>query len=117
MKEKLFSVTIKDCVVQPFRSTGKGGQHRNKVSTAIRVIHEPSGARAETSDSRSQIDNKRSAFLKMAKTEAFQRWARIEAAKCMGQESIEERVDKMMQPRNLLVETYTEQGWVDVKLE
>lgn len=41
MKEKvlLFSVTIKDCEVQTFRSGGKGGQNVNKVESGVRIIH------------------------------------------------------------------------------
>lgn len=43
-RELLFTVTAKDCEVQTFRSGGKGGQHQNKTSSAVRFRHPPSGA-------------------------------------------------------------------------
>lgn len=62
----MFSVTLKDCEVQTFRSGGKGGQNQNKRDTGVRIIHHPSGARGEARDERSQLQNKRLAFKRMA---------------------------------------------------
>lgn len=62
----LFSVTLKDCEVQTFRSGGKGGQNQNKRDTGVRIIHRASGARGEARDERSQLQNKRLAFKRMA---------------------------------------------------
>lgn len=62
----LFSVTVKDCEVQTFRAGGKGGQNQNKRDTGVRIIHHPSGARGEARDERSQLQNKRLAFKRMA---------------------------------------------------
>ena len=62
----MFSVTLKDCEVQTFRSGGKGGQNQNKRDTGVRIIHHPSGARGEARDERSQLLNKRLAFKRMA---------------------------------------------------
>lgn len=73
-REKLFSVTINDCTVQTFRGSGAGGQNRNKRDTAVRVIHEPSGARGESQEERSQHQNKRTAFVRMAETPVFRAW-------------------------------------------
>ena len=112
MKQKLFSISIKDCRVDTFRSGGKGGQNQNKVESGVRVRHEPSGAVAESRDSRDQLQNKRSAFRKMAESKEFQVWAKIQAAKCMGKETIEDRVDKAMQPCNLLEEAWDGEKWV-----
>lgn len=72
MKERILSVTIHDCEVQTFRSGGKGGQNQNKRDTGVRVIHHPSGARGEARDQRSQLQNKKSAFRRMAQSKAFQ---------------------------------------------
>jgi protein subunit release factor B len=65
-RQLMFSVTLKDCEVQTFRSGGKGGQNQNKRDTGVRIIHHPSGARGEARDERSQLQNKRLAFKRMA---------------------------------------------------
>lgn len=70
-RELVFSVTVKDCEVQTFRSGGKGGQNQNKRDTGVRIIHHPSGARGEARDERSQLQNKRLAFTRMANHPLF----------------------------------------------
>lgn len=62
----VLSITINDCTVQTFRSGGKGGQNQNKRDTGVRVIHPPSGAVGESREFRTQLENKRSAFKRMA---------------------------------------------------
>jgi len=49
----------KDISYQAIRSGGPGGQHVNKVSTAIRAKHNPSGLSVLVSESRSQLQNKK----------------------------------------------------------
>lgn len=114
MKQKLFSVTIHDCRVDTFRGSGKGGQNRNKRDTAVRVVHEPSGAIGTATEYRTQGLNKRAAFQRMAETKQFQKWNQIMAAKVMGIETLEDRVDRAMAPQNLLIETHTQEGWKTV---
>lgn len=62
--------------MQKFRGSGLGGQHRNKTESGVRIIHRASGARGESCDTRSQHENKRIAFRRMAESPTFQRWAR-----------------------------------------
>jgi hypothetical protein len=47
----------RQCDVTRTRRSGPGGQHRNKVETAIVIVHRPSGLRAEASERRSQSEN------------------------------------------------------------
>jgi hypothetical protein len=51
--------------VHTYRSSGPGGQHRNKVSSAVRLVHKPSGVNANGDESRSQHDNKRMALQRL----------------------------------------------------
>lgn len=71
-RQRILSVSIKDCEVQTFRSGGPGGQNQNKRDTGVRVIHHPSGARGESREERSQLQNKRTAFLRMVDSPKFQ---------------------------------------------
>lgn len=111
-KERLFSVTIHDCDVDTFRSGGKGGQRQNKVETGVRITHRASGAVGEGREFASQMQNKRSAFVRMARTIKFQNWAKETAARIKGQDTVEMRVDRQMQPQNLMVEMREDDRWV-----
>lgn len=79
----ILSVTIHDCEVQHFRSGGKGGQNQNKRDTGTRVIHHPSGARGESREERSQLQNKRAAFRRMVETPRFRAWLAIESGRSL----------------------------------
>ncbi len=64
---KLDGLRKKDFRIQTFKGSGPGGQHRNKVETAVRITHKGTGISAESTDSKSQSQNRSSAFLKLAK--------------------------------------------------
>ena len=66
------SINLKDITVRSYRASGPGGQHRNKVETAVRVIHNPTGLMVTASDSKSKAQNKKSALLKLKKVLAEQ---------------------------------------------
>jgi len=53
------------CDVNIHRASGPGGQHRNKVSTAVRLLHRPTGVSATAYDSRSQQTNRRQALARL----------------------------------------------------
>jgi RF-1 domain len=56
---------LAQCEVRHERRGGPGGQHRNKVSTAVVLTHRPTGLRAEANERRSQAENHREALRRM----------------------------------------------------
>jgi hypothetical protein len=56
---------LAQCDVHIYKSSGPGGQHRNKVSSAVRLKHQPTGIGAHGDDSRSQHENKALALKRL----------------------------------------------------
>lgn len=102
-RERVLHLTKKDFVMQTFRVGGGGGQRRDKVSTGVRFIHPPSGARGECREHREQAKNKRIAFQRMAESSAFTMWV-AQAHMKLDPKEIEREVDKLMSPENLDIE-------------
>ena len=110
--EKILTVTIHDCEVQTFRSGGKGGLNQNKRDTGVRVIHHPSGARGESREERSQLQNKRTAFVRMVGTPAFRYWCDIETKKVKGEAELRAEVEaELSRPGAVVVEGKVDGRW------
>ncbi len=54
-----------ECDVTRTRRGGPGGQHRNKVETAVVLLHRPTGVAAEANERRSQADNLAEALFRL----------------------------------------------------
>lgn len=99
----VLSVTLADCEVQTFRSGGKGGQHQNKTESGVRIIHRPSGARGESREERSQLQNKKRAFRRMSESDAFRAWVRRQAGEDV---RLVAAVERELWPDRTKVETF-----------
>lgn len=111
-KEKLISLTAKDFEWSYTRGSGKGGQKRNKTSSAVHCKHEPSGAYGYSDETRSQHDNKRKAFRKCVETKKFQNWIKLESARKAGVlAEIEKVVEKELE--RVRVEVKQDGKWVE----
>ncbi len=63
---------LKECTLRSDRRSGPGGQHRNKVETAVIILHMPTGIQAEANQRRSQAENRREAIARLRLTLATQ---------------------------------------------
>ncbi len=111
-KELLFSITAQDCTFTPYKGSGAGGQKRNKTSSAMRCVHNESGAVGECESHREQSANKKEAFIKMSKTETFTKWLDLKIKKETGQlATLEQKVEKAM--KQIKIEIKVDGKWTE----
>ena len=117
-KELLFSLTIKDFEVQTFCAGGPGGQHQNKTSSAVRIVHRPSGAVGESREEREQSRNKKKAFERCVNSKEFKLWTKIKASEIISGETVQEKLDRLMAEENIVTEVKDSKGkWVKAEGE
>ena len=56
---------LEQCQIRRGRRSGPGGQHRNKVETAVTITHSPTQVQGDASEKRSQEQNRQAAVFRL----------------------------------------------------
>ena len=115
-KTLLFSVTKKDLKLEHFSGTGGGGQYRNKHQNCVRLHHPDSGAIVTGQSYRERPANLKEAINNLVKHPKFRIWQSIRVQEVLTGERIEDKVDKMMTPKNLKIEIKEDGKWKECLL-
>lgn len=96
-REKVFSLSKDSFKWSAMTAGGPGGQHQNTCNSAVRVVHEPSGAVGEARDTRSQHTNRVAALERLVKSNKFQQWARLEASRIrLDKQTIQQMIEDLV---------------------
>ena len=112
MKEKINIVNKKDLDISYFVGRGKGGQNKQKNATGVQIIHKESGAIGRCSENRSQLQNKKKAFLNLCKTPKMKLWLSKKVFEIQNNKTVEEMVEEQMRPENLIIEKKENGKWI-----
>ena len=80
MEEADVEIRPEDIEMQVYRSSGAGGQHINKTSSAVRLLHKPTGIVVACQEERSQFQNREKCMMMLSSKLYQMEQERIEAA-------------------------------------
>ena len=101
MEDAEVEIRPEDIEMQVYRSSGAGGQHINKTSSAVRLIHKPSGIVVACQEERSQVQN-REKCMQMLRSKLYE----IEQERINSEVTSERRSQVGTGMRNERIRTY-----------
>lgn len=113
-KQVLFSVTKKDLDITWFKSSGAGGQKKNKTANSCRMHHPASGVTVTAQERRERSQNLKNALHRLAKHPKFRLWVSKRIWEIDQQKTVDQLVEELMTPNNLKTEVLRDGKWVEI---
>ena len=99
-------IRSEDIEMQVYRASGAGGQHVNKTSSAVRLIHKPTGVVVSSQQERSQVQNRENC-MKMLRSKLMELKAQQHAEKISDIKGVQMKIEWGSQIRSYVFMPYT----------
>ena len=99
-------IRSEDIEMQVYRASGAGGQHVNKTSSAVRLIHKPTGVVVSSQQERSQVQNRENC-MKMLRAKLMEMKAQQHAEKISDIKGVQMKIEWGSQIRSYVFMPYT----------